>query len=300
MFRNLKIGQKFSLTLIVIFTISFLVTGGAFIAILNRNAEGQIASKAVILLRTMISVRNYTSQQVRPELADRLQTEAEFIPQTVPAYSAREVFEDLRSDPDYSEFFYKEATLNPTNLRDKADRFEADIVERFRQASGLDELRGYRSTPSGELFYIARPISISKESCLECHGVPSDAPASQLATYGRENGFGWQLNEVVGAQIISVPASGVFLNARQALLILMGIVAIAFTVSILLTNIFLQQVVIRPLMKMARVADEISKGKMDSEFAQTSKDEVGILAAAFNRMRASLVVAMKMLDRQND
>ena len=49
---------------------------------------------------------------------------------------------------------------------------------------------------------------------------------------------------------------------------------------------------------MADTADRISKGAMDIEFSATSGDEVGTLAAAFNRMRASLVVAMKMIEQQ--
>ncbi|MGK7906575.1 MAG: DUF3365 domain-containing protein [Synechococcus sp.] len=298
MLRKLNIGRKFNILLAILFLIGLLSTGTGFAAILNRNAEGQVASKAAILLQAMVSVRNYTSSQVRPELADRLLSEAEFLPQTVPGYSAREVFEGLRSDAAYSEFFYKEATLNPTNLRDKADRFEAEIVKKFRESVNVRELKGYRSSPSGKLYYIARPIRITQESCLQCHSTPSAAPASLINTYGADNGFNWQLNEVVGAQMISVPASGIVRNAVRSFVILMGIVAIVFVLIFILTNIFLNRVVVAPIKQMADVADKISKGAMDEEFANTSADEVGTLAAAFNRMRASLVVAMRMLEQK--
>ena len=298
MLRKLNIGRKFNLLLAILFLVGFLSTGLGFAAILNWNAENQVASKASILLQTMVSVRNYTSSQVTPELADRLLSESEFLPQTVPGYSAREVFEGLRSESAYGEFFYKEATLNPTNLRDKADQFEAEIVKNFRQDSNLSEAKGYRSSPSGKLYYIARPIRILKESCLQCHSTPSAAPPSLINTYGSDNGFGWQLNEVVGTQMISVPASGIVQNAVRSFTILMGIVVIVFILIFILTNVFLHRVVVAPIRQMADTANKISKGAMDVEFSSTTSDEVGTLAAAFNRMRASLIVAMRMLKKK--
>lgn len=299
MFNNLKIGKKFNLLLLFVFVLGLLMTGSAFYTVLNRIAEGAVTSKAEILLRTMIGVRDYTSGQITPELVDRLTTEPEFLPQTVPGYSAREVFENLRSDVQYEDFFYKEATLNPTNLRDKADSFETEIVNRFRANTSLTEETGYRSYPGGNLFYIARPIQIKSESCLQCHSTPDAAPASMLTTYGRDRGFGWQLNEIVGAQMISVPASTIVNEARQSFLTLMGIVVITFAIAITLTNVLLRRAVIRPLMRMANVADEVSTGKMDVEFEQTTNDEIGVLAAAFNRMRVSLAMAMNMLSQQD-
>ncbi|MDX2271294.1 MAG: DUF3365 domain-containing protein [Cyanobacteriota bacterium] len=297
MFTQLNLAKKFNLLLIAIFFGGILLTGSAFTTILIGNAEAQVTAKALLLMQTINSVRSYTNGQVTPELAPRLETEEEFIPQTVPGYAAREVFEDLRKNPEYNEFFYKEATLNPTNPRDKSDTFETTLVNQFRGQSSLTELTGFRPTPSGNLFYIARPIPITKESCLRCHSTPEAAPKSMLATYGRENGFGWQLNEIVGAQIVSVPASEVFRNAYQSFFLLMTIAFGVFALAILLVNILLNRAVIRPLNRMVAVADQVSTGQLDVEFESNSKDEMGSLADAFNRMKLSLAMAMRMLNR---
>jgi HAMP domain-containing protein len=293
--RNLKLGKKFNILLLLVFIGGISLSGVAFAAILNQNAENEVSSKALILLKTMNSVRDYTSTQVNPELAPRL--ESEFLPETVPAYSAREVFENLRKDQDYNEFFYKEATLNPTNLRDKADSFETEIVERFQKQPNTKELRGSLASPSGDLFYIARPIIISKPSCLECHSTPEVAPKSLIERYGTENGFNWKLNDIVGAQIISVPAHDIVNSARQSFFLLMGIVFIIFAVAIITVNLLLNRYVIQPLNRMARVAEEVSTGNMEAEFGQMSNDEVGSLAAAFTRMKLSLAMAMNMLNQ---
>ncbi len=205
--------------------------------------------------------------------------------------------EDIRKNPQYTDFFYKEATLDPTNLRDKADPFEEGLVNQFRGNQNLKELTGYRSAPAGDLFYIARPITIKKEACLRCHSTPDAAPKSQLATYGRDNGFGWKLNDIVGAQVISVPASGIINNARRATLIFMAIVIAAFALALLVINWLLKKTVVRPLNRMARVANEVSMGDMDANFEQSSNDEIGNLAEAFGRMKTSLKMAMDMLGR---
>ncbi len=300
MLHNLKLGSKFNLLLVTVFLIGILICGTALAAILNRSAENQVTTKALILIQTMNSVRNYTSTKVNPLLKDRLKTDPEFLRETVPGYSAREVFENLRSNKDYSDFFYKEATLNPTNLRDKADDFETEIVQRFRNDPNLKdkEITGFRAFPGGNLYYIARPIEIKNPTCLQCHDTPEIAPKSLLTTYGRENGFGWKLNEIVGAQIISVPASEVVNTTRQSLLLVMGAVGGIFAITILLINLMLRQAVINPLNRMAMVAHDVSVGKLDSEFQQTSHDEIGVLAAAFNRMKLSLSMAMEMLNKQ--
>ncbi|UBF25341.1 DUF3365 domain-containing protein [Kovacikia minuta CCNUW1] len=297
MLKNFKLSRKFNILLLSIFLGAVLLSGIAFSAILNRNAEKEVTAKANLLLQTMLSVRQYTQTEVNPQLAPRLETEKEFLPQTVPGYSARQVMEDIRKNPQYTDFFYKEATLNPTNLRDKTDPFEEGLVNQFRNDSNLKELTGYRSSPAGDLFYIARPITIKKETCLRCHSTPEAAPKSQLATYGSNNGFGWKLNEIVGAQVISVPASGIIDNARKATLLFMGIVVAAFALAMLVINWLLKQTVVRPLNRMAKVANEVSMGDMDANFEQTSKDEIGNLAEAFNRMKTSLVMAMNMLGR---
>ncbi|MEH2327074.1 MAG: DUF3365 domain-containing protein [Nostoc sp.] len=295
MLKNLKLKQKFTILLLVILTFGLSLTGFALSSLLKENAKQDISSTGLMLMQTMSSVRKYTNTQVNPELADKLETE--FLPQSVPAYSAREVFEILRKTPDYRDFFYKEATLNPTNLRDKADGFETEIVERFRSKSDLKEVSGFRSIPGGDIFYIARPLPISEQSCLKCHSVPEAAPPSMINLYGTANGFGWKLNEIVGAQIITVPANNVINKAHQSSLLIILIVSTIFIATILLVNFFLNRQVVMPLKRMTRIAEEVSTGHMEVEFEQMSNDEIGNLAKAFKRMQLSLEMAMKRIKR---
>jgi HAMP domain-containing protein len=296
MLQNLKLKQKFTIFLTIILVTGLLLSGATLSYVLRQNAQSDIEGTGLMLMEVMSSVRDYTSTQVNPELVDKL--DKEFLPQSVPGYSAREVFEGLRKkDQEYRDFFYKEATLNPTNLRDKANGFETGIVERFRKDKDLKEISGFQAMPSGDIFYIARPLSISKSSCLECHSTPEAAPKSMIDRYGGNNGFGWQLNEIVGAKMVSVPASKVFNKAYQSSGLILGIVFLMFIGVILLVNALLNQQVIKPLKRITRTADEVSMGNLEIEFDQSSNDEIGNLAKSFQRMQLSLEMAMKRLSR---
>jgi HAMP domain-containing protein len=297
-FKNLKLAAKLNVIFLCVFLAVIGINSLILSQVLQGNAEHEVTRQASMLLETMGAVRDYTSAQVNPELAPRLETEEQFLPQTVPGYSAREVFENLRKQEEYNNFFYKEATLNPTNLRDKADKFEKTIVDQFRQKNDLKELTGFRDLPGGEIYYVARPIAINKESCLRCHSTPEAAPKSQLATYGSENGFGWQLNEVVGAKIISVPANKILLDARRLQFLVIGILSLGFLLTVIVLNLFLKLAIVSPVTRMAQWSKELSTGQTDAEFKYPSKDEIGILAASLNRLRVSLVMAMDMLNQK--
>ncbi len=294
--QKLKLEAKFNIFLLLIFIIGSIVSGSLLFSVLEQAAEKEVTNNAKLVVQTMNSVRDYTSGNIAPLLNPRLETEPAFIPETVPAFSATEVFQKLRKDEDYRNFFYKEATLNPTNLRDKVDGFEAKLVERFRSEATTKEISGFRDLPGGRIFYIAHPLSVKQQSCLRCHSTPDRAPKSQIVTYGSDNGFGWKLNEIIAAQVISVPAEQVLDNAQSALKLIMGILLAVFAAILLTVNYLLRRTVIRPIRQMSRTAEAVSLGEMEGEFQHKSQDEIGLLAAAFNRMKSSLQISMNLLN----
>jgi protein-histidine pros-kinase len=62
-----------------------------------------------------------------------------------------------------------------------------------------------RETPTGPSLFLARAIKVNNVSCLECHSTADKAPAEMIKLYGSANGFGWRMNDIIGAQIVSVP-----------------------------------------------------------------------------------------------
>ena len=247
-----------------------------------------------LMMEAMQSARDYTTKQIKPLLENQQEHLRSFLPQTVPAFAATENFDYLRAS--YPDYAYKEATLNPTNLRDRAVDWEADIINTFRNHSGgAKELVGERDTPTGRSLYLARPIQ-ANPPCLECHSAPRAAPAAMIRRYGPNNGFGWQANEIVGAQIVAVPMTLPVRMANEAFQRLATYLGGVFLASLLLLDLVLLFTVVRPLRRLSSMADQISVGKMDiPELPVRGKDEIAVLAGSFNRMRRSLDRALKML-----
>ena len=297
-FNNLKLEQKLAIILIFIFVVGSILSGAVLSHFLYRNAQAEMTSDGLMMIETMNAVRDYTGSQVRPELRDKL--DDQFLPQTIPSYSAREVFERFRRDDTYDNFFYKEAALNPTNPRDKAEGFEVDLIEKFQSSSEIRDLQGFYNSGNEELFYIARPITVTKASCLECHSTPDVAPKSLVEKYGAINGFGWKLNEIIGTQIIFVPANRLLHKARDVLMLNMTIIIIVFSIVIFTANWWVKSVIVRPLTRIAHVAEVVSQGDLDAEFQKLSNDEIGNLAKAFSRMKISLALAMKKLEKEKE
>jgi HAMP domain-containing protein len=284
---------KFNLILVLVFSFALVPVGYVSQRLLQRNARQQVTDNARIMMQTALATRTYTVKQIKPLLAPRLAEE--FLPQTVPAYSATEIFNYLRQKhPEYS---YKEATLNPTNPRDRTVDWEADVVNAFRADPKLREIVGERDGPLGRALYLSHPIQITDPACLSCHTAPDQTPASVVKAYGTSGGFGWKLNEVVGAQIVSVPMAVPIHMATTAFRTLLTSLVAVFVVMLVVLNVLLNVVVIRPLKRLSQMADQVSTGNLNvPEIAVRGNDEVAVLTGSFNRMRISLVKALKMLE----
>jgi len=284
---------KFNLVLLLVFVIGLAVAGVISREILIRNAREEVARNASLMMETALAVRGYTITQVRPHL--ELQLMRTFLPQTVPAFAAAETMTELRKK--YPDYFYKEATLNPTNPRNRAADWEADIVQEFRNHPAVKELGGERDTPTGRALYIARPIQIGNPACLGCHSTPEAAPPTMVRLYGDANGFGWKLNEIVGAQVVSVPMALPLKNAQRALYTFMGSLVAVFGLVFVALNVMLNWMIVRPVAQLSRAADQVSTGSFEiPEFPEQGRDEIALLGRAFNRMRRSLQKAMQMIE----
>ena len=289
----MKLLAKFNLIFILVMALGVAVSGWISRGLLQEQARQEVLSIGRLLMEGATSVRGYTSGQITKLL--ETQMKYEFLPQSVPSYSAVEVLNSLHKK--YPDYAYKEATLNPTNPRDRAVGWEVDIVNAFRGNAELKEFVGERDTPTGKSLYISRPLRITNPACLQCHSSVEAAPKTMVDKYGPANGFGWQLNEVVGAQVVSVPMELPLQRANDNFKLFVGSLVAVFVVVGIVLNLMIWLVVVRPVTRLSELADRVSQGDMDApEFQTTSKDEIGVLSQSFARMRASVVQAMKMLE----
>jgi len=320
----MRLLAKFSLIFVVVFGVGLGAAAYLFYGLLQRNAREQVLYNAQLMMETALAMRSYTIDQVKPVITETMDQQRDqqrtqgqdqadevfrelcakrglvakrvFRPQTVPAFAATELFAQLRRN--YPDYFYKEASPNPTNPRNRALDWEEDIIKAFKNRPDMKVFNGERETPLGRSMFLARPMRAPK-ACLECHSTPSNAPPEMLKLYGTANGFGWQENDIIAAQIVSVPVSLPVKMANDAFQRLLVSLVLVGVLTLLVLNLVLYATVIRPVSLFARRADEISRGQLDvPELAVRGKDEISILAAAFNRMHRSVTAAMKMLESE--
>ena len=288
----MKLLVKFNLVFILLFLVAIAASGYISWQLLQRNAREEVAENAQLLMSVALAVRSYTSQQIKPLL--KTQMIYSFLPQSVPAFSATEVLNELRKK--YPDYGYKEALLNPTNPRDRAVEWEADIVNQFRNGQAKEQY-GVRDTSAGSSLFFARPLTITDPACLQCHSTVEAAPKPMVDVYGPANGFGWKFNETVGAQVVSVPTLVAFARAKKAFVTFMSSLVVVLAAIGLILNLLLWRMFIRPVSRISSLADRISRGELEAADIQVrSRDEIRTLAESLARLRRSLAQAMQLLE----
>jgi methyl-accepting chemotaxis protein len=289
----MKLLAKFNLILLVIFGAGAVLISHFAYAFLIGNARNQVLREAQLMLASAQSVRDYIAKDVSPLVEENPRHEISFLPEAVPFFGATATFNNLRKS--YPQYSYKEAALNPTNLEDRPADWESDIIHHLRDQNGDDQDSGVRETPNGPALFVANPIRATHE-CMQCHSVASDAPAGLIARYGSANGFGWQPNEIIGAQIVSVPMSVPVMIANQAYHRLMLFLGLTILLGMIALDAGVFWFVIRPLRVVSDAADRVSRGEKNVPPVHVrGKDEISVVAASFNRMQVSLAKALRMI-----
>ncbi|MBS9386417.1 MAG: DUF3365 domain-containing protein [Dolichospermum sp. BR01] len=302
--KNFNLSKKLTTLMVAVFMGGIIFSGVVYYNILHRNAENEINTQANLLISTVDAIRKYNADRVTPLLKE--QSKEKMLIEALPSVAAAKVF-DIFSNAayKYGEYRYRNAMINPTNIKDKATENEIKIIEKLSEQykpKGTNIAEGYltMNEKNNRYFYTARPIIIEKSqtSCLSCHTSLETSPQSLQALYQKgvytgNNGFGWELDKVIGTKIIYVPADKINKIAKQNFLIILGTFMAIFAISISLVNLWLKQHIVRPLNQITQVAEAVSLGDMDANFENESKDEIGRLADAFRRVKTTLEIAIR-------
>lgn len=282
--------------LLSVFLLSLIAGTGTFYFVLHDRAVQQAEEQARTLLATALAVRSYTNEHILPKLSQLPPTT--FNEETVPSFAAQTVFRSLGGQS--SGYTYREPALNPTSPADRASAFEIDLIRQFRDRDTLTELTGVHDSGTERLFYVAKPMRITNAACLICHDTPERAPPAMLARYGSANGFGWQLNEVIGIQLLTVPVTRQFSGLMLLTAYLAGGLLLIFTLCYAALSATLDALLVQPLKSLATAADAASvSGGHAVSVPRGAAAELNAIAAAIERLRRSLARSMAQLGRDD-
>lgn len=278
-YRNLGLLTKIS----VIVTLT-LLTFFALATFLNYRQQrdfivGEAVDKARIVAFEAIRTREYLSVELQrggvPLSKDRYGL--------IPVVAANRIAQQVAGDIGYH---IRQTSLRFRNSANAPDPFETEYLQRFETDPTLEEAYAITTLGGEPVFRYLRPFPAA-ESCLECHGDPSQAPAfiKELFPESKDQAYHYQLGQVIGAASVSIPMDtldqAVRANLRTDIIYMGGIFFALMTCLGLLVRV----AVTRPLGRLGDVVREVVRtGHFEEKIPRRGRDEIGTLIDGFNEM----------------
>ncbi len=292
-----QIRTKFLLVIAV-----FSVLLSVFLIIRNCASnidrfEEQVNLQTELALEFDLAIREYVGQTIRPFAAAHLGDD-EFDPETMStSYVARSVFEKVRRRfPDY---VIKFSSDDPRNSANQANPAELSVIERFNENPEMQRWSG-EICMGQDRYYALFSARRMKESCLQCHGDPKDAPSSLIAQYGSTAGFHRPIGEVIALDTVAIP-----IEKNEAAIRELSIVDSCFIIvglGLLFVGVFwvFNRLVSKRLSAISSYFRQIAEQKDLSTIHLTdteSQDEIGVMVKSFNFFASRLSDIYNSLER---
>lgn len=256
-----------------------------------KNAMADAKKQGAIVFNMIYSSRMYFKKNQRP-LVTELVEEDRFFPEIMSGFvMTRGVWEIFEKR--FPEYKFKQATLDPLYPPNKADVDETKLIAQFDADRKVKNREGTITKNGKQFYYFAKPVLVG-DKCLRCHGNPEDAPKDQIEIYGTESGYDWHKGQVISTAIVYVPLETAIVAAKKAAtkLFAMGTAGIVLLMAVIW--FFLSNGIVTPLARLEKKTRQISLGKeLDEDIGVNSKDEIGDLAKAIDRLRISTAKLLK-------
>ncbi len=286
--RPRKLATKFMFGISVILIAVLGLISILFYGELKSLYIKEAYQKTAIVLGHVEATMQYVKEERRPEMYHIL-GKGRFVREAMSTSFVNKGIMDrfVRMFPD---FIYRRVALDPMNPKNRADAFEAALINRFSLAGKGDNVwKGLIRKNGSRYFAYFRAVKMERQ-CLACHGDPSLSPKSLLVRYGASNGHNWKVGKIVGVESIAIPVDKTFgrLRAVALSIFLIGLGGMAFL--FLALNYFYYVVSVRPLKKASSFFKSVVNGEkaLETEFKAKGDDEIAELAESFNSMMEHL------------
>jgi len=289
--EEMSIRIRFIVVIGVLSLVAMLALAYASYTFSVNNAMVDAKKQGAIVFNLIHSSRMYFKKNQRPIVLELVE-EDRFYPEIMSGFvmvrGMWEIFE--KRFPGYD---FKQATIDPLYPPNKADTEELALIKEFSENKKIKNKEGLVEKKGEQFYYFATPIKVG-EKCLRCHGTPEEAPKDQIEIYGTEAGYDWRKGQIVSTSIVYVPMDAAMAVAKKSALTLFGMGAGGIVVLMGVIWLFLSRGVVAPLAKLQQKTTQISLGKeLDEDIGVQSKDEIGDLAKAIDRLRISTAKLLK-------
>lgn len=288
-----SLAKKFNLSLVIMYLCSVLVAAPTIYFVTKNQVYDQANKDLVLLVDVVKSIQDYVATDLRPHfMKEKIFYSPSFSGIVATARFAKYLKE---KQPQY---YIRNASDNPLNLDNMVRDLELTLLEQFRGDRSLKYLNE-EGEIDGRNYLVSSAPKVSKKGCLLCHGDPDKAPGDVAETYGKQTGYGYRSDEVVGVSVVGVPLDDVQALTIQRSLIIVGGITILFALLFVVVNLMVRRLILEPISDITEVAKAVSKGDLNRKVGVSGRnDEITDLALAFELMRRSLITAMKRMRRK--
>jgi len=283
MLRRLNLLPKIVLVVAVIMAVCFVILGSYAYRHQSNIVLNEAVEKARIVAFEAIRAREYLSQALQDGEVELNQQRFSLIPVVASTRIALLAAEDAG-------FSVRQVSSRYRNPANRPDSFEQQALAALQQQSDAEEYFAVAEFEGTPVLRYVKPF-LADESCLECHGDPSQAPPfiRELYPPEKDQSYYYNLGEIIGAASVVIPMeqleSQVRLNLRQELLF----IGAAFAALILCLGVLTRLAITRPLSRLGEAVAEIERtGRFAERLSFRNNDEIGRLIAGFNEMNGAL------------
>lgn len=292
----MSIKWKINLLLLIIGVVTSISIGLFNYYETKNRVINDAYKKASIISSFAMASRSYTVQTMRP-LALQMAQKGSFHPEIMGGFFvARSIAEEFsKNQPGY---MFKQATLDPVNDQNRADNQEREIIKYFSANRNIKTKKGMIDKNGHKYYYIAQPV-VAKKQCLTCHGSRENALPGRVARYPGSGGYNYEPNQVVASFINYVPLQKALEDLNFASLKMVGASILSIMLIVASVWVVLELLVTKPIVRLTNMAEHLSRGKgLDQQIKVESKDEIGALYNAYNRMRISVIKLIKIINQK--
>lgn len=273
MLRNMSLGTRFNLILILIFIALFTFNGVDDYYRQHALIRQDAVDISRMMARQIIETRSYLSSVLRNEAS----ANHNLIPQVASTRIAAAISKGSR-------YTLRQTSLRYRNPDNRPDPYEAEILKRFKERRAGEHYEIIKVDGKEILRYLY-PMA-ADQSCLECHGTYESAPEFVQRMFPKGHfSYDYRVGEVIGAISVSVPMSDLYdtigRNLKTDLLVSSGIVLLI----LLLTGTLIRRFIIAPVSRLSETLAEVSRtGAFNIQLPVTGNDEISRLMLTYNAM----------------
>jgi two-component system, NtrC family, sensor kinase len=285
--RSLGLRSKFLMgTALILIVVCFI---SAFIIYYREKnlLEESAYSHTELVMASVEASRAYIREELRPRMMEEFGNDFFMLEAMSTSYVGRAVMDKLKTSlPEYS---YRRVSINARNPASEAREMEKGMMGFFRENQSEKNWQGLVSM-DGEANYMRFKPVYFDESCMSCHGDPSDAPRELLRLYGNDRGFGHYPGELAGVIAVGIPVQSALSAIKEKATSVFLVVFLGVSFFYLILSFFFNWIVVNNLRGVINLfKEDVDEKNLPEIFdSDRSADEMEALSRAAQNMAVHL------------